>query len=144
MASVSMNQARALIICTRPQDYAPSRVHAAAWYLESLENATVEEQELAKQGYLFLQQAKRELPERKPAAEAVSVRFRRRLIGGEGDRWIGVPAKAGATMTVNATRRARLACPQGVQEIGPATHAACQQHGVVSQRVWHAGSQSGV
>jgi len=34
-----MTSARALIICTRPQDYAPSRVYAAASYLETLANA---------------------------------------------------------------------------------------------------------
>jgi len=78
MPSVPMNRARALIICTRPQDYAPSRVHAAAWYLESLENATAEDLELAKQAHLFLLKAKRELPERKPAAEEVRVRVQKK------------------------------------------------------------------
>jgi hypothetical protein len=38
-----------------------------------LANATAEELELAKKN--FLQQARRELPERKPAAEAVRVRM---------------------------------------------------------------------
>ena len=63
MAYVPVNRTRALIICTRPQDYAPSRVHAAACYLEALENATAEESEFAKSAHLFLQQARRELPE---------------------------------------------------------------------------------
>ena len=56
MANVPINRARAPIICTRPQDYAPSRVHAA-WYLESLTNATAEDLGLAKMAHLFLQQA---------------------------------------------------------------------------------------
>jgi len=72
-----MNRTRALIICTRLQDYAPSRVHAAACYLEALANATAEELELAKQAH-FLQQARRELPERKPAAEAVRARIQKK------------------------------------------------------------------
>ena len=33
MAYVPMNRARALIICTRPQDYAPSRLPEAVAYL---------------------------------------------------------------------------------------------------------------
>jgi len=49
---------------------APSRVQAAAWHLEALENATEEELGLAKQAHRFVQQAKLELPERKPVAEA--------------------------------------------------------------------------
>jgi len=47
MAYVPMNRTRALIICTRPQDYAPSRLHTAARYLEVQANATAEELELA-------------------------------------------------------------------------------------------------
>jgi hypothetical protein len=74
MAYVPINRARALIICTRPQDYAPSRVYAAAFYLETLANATAEELGVAKMANLFLQRARRELPEREPAAEAVRVR----------------------------------------------------------------------
>ena len=74
MAYVPMNRARALIICTRPQGYAPSRVYAAACYLEAPENATAEELGLAKMAHIFLQQARRELPERKPEAEAVRVK----------------------------------------------------------------------
>ena len=70
MSHVPMNRAWALIICTRPQYYAPSRVHAAACYLEALENATAEELELAKRAHRFVQQARHELPERKPSAEA--------------------------------------------------------------------------
>ena len=48
MAYVPINRARALIIRTRPQDYAPTRVYAAASYLETLANATAEELGLAK------------------------------------------------------------------------------------------------
>ena len=81
MAYVPMNHARALIICNRLQDYAPTRVYAAASYLEALENATAEELGLAKMAHLFLQQAKRELPERKPADEAVRVRVQKKADG---------------------------------------------------------------
>jgi len=78
MAYVPMNRARALIICTRPQDYAPTRVYAAASYLETLANATTEDLDVAKMAHLFLQQARRELPERKPAAEAVRVKVQKK------------------------------------------------------------------
>ena len=78
MAYVPMNRARALIICTCPQDYAPTRVYAAASYLETLANATAEELGLARMAHLFLQQARRALPERKPAAEAVRVRVQKK------------------------------------------------------------------
>jgi len=78
MAYVPMNRARAQIICTRPEDYAPTRVYAAACYLETLANTTAEELGLAKMAHLFLQQARRELPERKPAAEAVRVRVQKK------------------------------------------------------------------
>ena len=40
MAYAPINRARALIICTRPQDFAPSRVYAAACYLETLANVS--------------------------------------------------------------------------------------------------------
>jgi len=73
-----MNRARAVIICTRPQDYAPTRVYAAASYLETVANARAEDLGLVKMAHLFLQQARRELPERKPAAEAVRVRVQGR------------------------------------------------------------------
>jgi len=78
MAYAPMNRAHALIICTRPQDYAPTRVYAAASYLETLANAKAEDLGLAKMAHLFLQQARRELPERKPAAEAVRVKVQKR------------------------------------------------------------------
>jgi len=78
MAYVPMNRARALIICPRPQDYAPTGVYAAARYLESLANARAEDLGLAKMAHLFPQQARRELPERKPAAEAVRVRVQKK------------------------------------------------------------------
>ena len=78
MAYVPMNRTRALIICTRPQDYSPSKVYATACYLETLANATAEELELAKRAHLFLQQARRELPERKPAAETVRVKVQKK------------------------------------------------------------------
>ena len=75
---VPMTRALALIICTRPQDYAPTRVYAAASYLETLANETAEELGLAKMAHIFLQQARRELPERKPAAEAVRVKVQKK------------------------------------------------------------------
>jgi len=78
MPGVPINRTRALIICARPQDFAPSRVHAAASYLETLANATAEELGLAKMALLFLQRARRESPERKPAAEAVRVRVQKK------------------------------------------------------------------
>ena len=53
MPGVPINRTRALIICARPQDFAPSRVHAAS-YLETLANATAEELGLAKMALLFL------------------------------------------------------------------------------------------
>ena len=77
MGSFPINRTQALIIFT-PQDYAPSRLQAAACYLEALANATAEELGLAKMAHLFLQQARRELPERKPAAEAVRVRVQKK------------------------------------------------------------------
>jgi len=52
MPYAPMNCARALIICMRPQDYAPTRVYAAACYLEALENATAEDLGLAKTAHL--------------------------------------------------------------------------------------------
>jgi len=76
---VTERRARALIICTRPQYYAPSRVDAAARYLEALANATAEELVVAKRAHLFVQQALHELPERKPAAEAVTKQFADKL-----------------------------------------------------------------
>ena len=78
MAYAPINRARAPIICTRPQDYAPTRVYAAASYLETLANARVEDLGLVKMAHLFLQQARRELPERKPAAEAVRVKVQKK------------------------------------------------------------------
>jgi len=47
MAYVPMNRARAQIICTRPQDYAPARLRQAARYLLDKRDATEEEQRLA-------------------------------------------------------------------------------------------------
>ena len=55
-----------------PAGLRPSKVYAAACCLETLANATAEELGLAKMAHIFLQQVRRELPERKPAAEAVS------------------------------------------------------------------------
>jgi len=42
-----MNRARALTICTRPQDYAPARLREAAGYLLDRRDATEEERRLA-------------------------------------------------------------------------------------------------
>jgi len=78
MASVPMNRARALIICTYPENFAPTKIYAAACYLEALENPTPEELGLGKMAHLFLQRARRELPERKPAAEIVRVRVQKK------------------------------------------------------------------
>jgi len=47
MAYVPMNRARALIICTRLQDYMLARVHEAASYLSGRSDATEEEWRLA-------------------------------------------------------------------------------------------------
>ena len=47
MAYVPMNRTRALIICTRPQDYAPARLREAARYLLDRRDTTEEEQRLA-------------------------------------------------------------------------------------------------
>ena len=46
-----------------------------------MEHATAEELRLAKMAHLFLQQARRELPERKPAAEAVRVKVKKKADG---------------------------------------------------------------
>jgi len=43
-----------------------------------LANARVEDLGLVKMAHLFLQQARRELPERKPAAEAVRVKVQKK------------------------------------------------------------------
>ena len=50
MAYVPMNRTRALIICTRPQDYAPARLREAARYLLDRRDTTEEEQRLATEG----------------------------------------------------------------------------------------------
>jgi len=42
------------------------QLHAAACYLEAPKNATAEELVVAERAHLFMQQARRELPERKP------------------------------------------------------------------------------
>ena len=42
MAYVPIKRTRALIICTRPQDYAPARLREAARYLLDRRNATEE------------------------------------------------------------------------------------------------------
>jgi len=47
MAYVPMNRAWTLVICTRPQDYMPVRVHEAASYLSGRSDATEEEWRLA-------------------------------------------------------------------------------------------------
>jgi hypothetical protein len=52
MGSVPMNRARALLICTRPQNY--TRVHEAVAYLEKL-GATEDERHLASEATAWLQ-----------------------------------------------------------------------------------------
>ena len=47
MAYVPMNRTRALIICTRPQDYAPARLREAARCLLDRRDAADEEKRLA-------------------------------------------------------------------------------------------------
>ena len=47
MAYVPINRTRALIICTRPQDYAPARLREAARYLLDRPDATEKEKRLA-------------------------------------------------------------------------------------------------
>ena len=47
MAYAPMNRTRALIICTRPQDYAPARLRLATRHLLDRPDTTEEEQRLA-------------------------------------------------------------------------------------------------
>ena len=54
MAYVPMNRARALIICTRPQDYLPGRLREAARYLLDRKDATDEERRLATEAIEWL------------------------------------------------------------------------------------------
>jgi hypothetical protein len=54
MVSVRMNRARALLICTRPQNYTPARVHEAVAYPEKSE-ATEDERRLASEAMAWLQ-----------------------------------------------------------------------------------------
>jgi len=70
MAYVPMNRARALIICTRPQDYLPGRLREAARYLLDRKDATEEERRLATEAIEYLQ-AKRGEPAA-PETEQVS------------------------------------------------------------------------
>jgi len=70
MAYVPMNRTRALIICTRPQDYAPARLREAARYLFDRRDATEEERRLATDAIERLR-SKREKPV--PNTEPVSV-----------------------------------------------------------------------
>jgi len=73
-----MNRTRALIICIRPQDI-PQQA-ACSFVLPGGPGGRDGggAGALAKKAHLFLQQARRELPERKPAAEAVCVRVQRK------------------------------------------------------------------
>jgi len=59
MGSVPINRTRALIICTRPQDYLPGRRLRAAHYLLDRKDATEEERRLATEAIDWLQ-AKRD------------------------------------------------------------------------------------
>ena len=54
MASVPMNRARALIICTRAPDYLPGRLREAARYLLDRKDATEEERRLATEAIEWL------------------------------------------------------------------------------------------
>ena len=56
-----MNRARALLICTRPQDYEPTRVSEAAAYLSGRSDATEDEQRLASEAVEWLR-SKRDEP----------------------------------------------------------------------------------
>ena len=47
MGAVPINRTRALITCTRPQDYLPGRLREAARYLLDRKDATEEERRLA-------------------------------------------------------------------------------------------------
>ena len=66
MAYVPMNRARAQIICTRPQDYAPARLRQAARYLLDKRDATEEEQRLASDAIEWLR-SKRDEPKQAAA-----------------------------------------------------------------------------
>ena len=54
MAYVPINRTRALIICTRPQDYAPARLREAARYLLDRRDTTEEERRLATEAIEWL------------------------------------------------------------------------------------------
>jgi len=71
MAYVPMNRTRALIICTRPQDYAPARLREAARYLLDRRDATEEERRLATDAIERLRSKRDEKPV--PNTEPVSV-----------------------------------------------------------------------
>jgi len=67
-----MNRTRALIICTRPQDYAPARLRLAARYLLDGPDTTEEEQRLATEAIDWLRRKRGARPDPKPDAEAKS------------------------------------------------------------------------
>jgi len=60
MAYVPINRARALIICTRPQDYMPARLREAARYLLDRRDATGEERRLATEAIELLRSRREE------------------------------------------------------------------------------------
>jgi len=77
MAYVPMNRTRALIICTRPQDYAPSRLREAARCLLDRRDATEEEKRLASEAIEGLRSKREEASshgvsevQREPRAES--------------------------------------------------------------------------
>ena len=60
MAYVPINRTRALIICTRPQDYAPARLRLAARYLLDRPDTTEEERRLATEAIEWLRSKREE------------------------------------------------------------------------------------
>lgn len=63
-----MNRVRAQIICARPQDYAPARVHEAVAYLLARSDTTEDEQQLTSAATAWLQRRQNE-----PQAAAMKV-----------------------------------------------------------------------
>jgi hypothetical protein len=71
MGSVPINRTGALIICTRPQDYAPTRLREAARCLLDRKDATEEERRLATEALEGLR-SKRDEPQEASTQPRVS------------------------------------------------------------------------
>jgi hypothetical protein len=64
MRSVPMNWVRALLICTHPSDYAPTRVREAARHLQAQGDGSEKEKQLASEALKSLQPATHPMPQR--------------------------------------------------------------------------------